>query len=190
MRGLLAGAFFGVESLVPLSLTVQHNYNPTAAGLPLAISGASWAIGSWYQGRADDTAGPQVRIRIIRTGFVLLATAAIGIACAAVPAVPGWLAYPSWLLAGLGAGLTMSSVGVLMLNFTTDADRGTDSAALQLSDATMSALTTGAGGVLVAAAAHGSISFTTALVGLDVTMAAIACVGVLSAGRARRADGT
>jgi MFS family permease len=188
MRGLLAGAFFGVESLVPLALTVQHGYNPTAASLPLAISGASWAVGSWYQGRADDSAGPQVRIRIIRTGFLLMSAAAVGIACAVIPAMPGWLAYPAWLLAGLGAGLTMSSVGVLMLKFTTDADRGADSAALQLSDATMSALTTGAGGVLVAAAARGTISFTTALVGLDLAMAALAFIGVLSAGRARPAE--
>lgn len=188
MRGLLAGAFFGIESLVPLSLTVQHGYSPTAAGLPLAISGASWALGSWYQGRADDTAGPKVRIRLIRSGFLLVCAAAVGIACAVVPALPGWLAYPAWLLAGLGAGLTMSSVGVLLLNFTTDADRGADSAALQLSDATMSALTTGAGGVLIAAAARGSISFTSALVGLDLAMGALAFVGVLSAGRARPAE--
>lgn len=190
MRGLLAGAFFGAESLIPLSLMVQHSYSPTAAGLPLAISGASWAAGSWYQGRADDTRGPQVRIRIIRRGFLFVAGAALGAACAAVPAIPGWVAYPAWLLGGLGAGLTMSSVGVLMLKFTTDENRGADSAALQLSDATLSALTTGAGGVLVAAAARGSISFTTAIVGLDVVMCALALTGVLSAGRARPADRT
>jgi MFS family permease len=190
MRGLLAGAFFGVESLVPLSLTVQHGFTPTAAGLPLAISGASWAAGSWYQGRADDALGPHVRIRLIRRGFLFVAGAALAAACAAVPALPGWLAYPAWLLAGLGAGLTMSSLGVLMLKYTTDADRGADSAALQLSDATMSALTTGAGGVLVAAAARGSISFTTAIVGLDVAMCGLALIGVLSAGRARPADWT
>jgi MFS family permease len=188
MRGLLAGAFFGVESLVPLTLTVQHHYNPTEAGLPLAIAGASWAVGSWYQGRADDSPGPHVRIRIIRRGFAFLAAAALGAACAAVPAVPGWVAYPAWLLAGLGAGLTMSSVGDLMLNFTTDADRGADSAALQLSDATMSALTTGAGGVLVAAAARGSISFTVAVASLDVAMSVLALVGVVNAGRARPAN--
>lgn len=188
LRGLLAGAFFGVESLVPLSLTVQHGFSPTAAGLPLACSGASWAVGSWLQGRADDSAGPQGRVRLIRAGFALLVVAALGMAVSALPAVPGWIAYPSWLIAGLGAGLTMSSVGVLVLNFTTDADRGTDSAALQLSDATVSALTTGAGGVLVAAAARGTISFAAAIGGLDLAMAAIALLGVTVAGRARPAE--
>ncbi|MBN9620272.1 MAG: MFS transporter, partial [Actinobacteria bacterium] len=152
MRGLVSGAFFGVESAVPLSLSVQHGYGATMAGLPLAASGMSWAVGSWWQGRADDAAGPHVRIRLIRIGFLLVAIAAGGIALSAFPGVPGWLAYPAWLVSGVGAGLTVSSVSVLMLNFTNDADRGADSAALQLSDATASALTTGLAGLLVAAA--------------------------------------
>lgn len=185
LRGLLAGAFFGIEAVVPLSLSQQHGYGATAAGLPLTAAGFAWAAGSWWQGRVDDSRGPQARIALIRTGFALMAVAAGVMALAAVPALPGWLAYPSWLLAGLGAGLTMSSVGVLMLKYTTDADRGADSAALQLSDATSSALTTGIAGVLVAAAARGAISSTTGFVSLDLAMGAIAVAGALLAGRAR-----
>jgi len=109
-------------------------------------------------------------------------------ALAAVPALPGWLAFIAWVFAGLGAGFTMSSVGVLMLKFTTDADRGADSAALQLSDATASALTTGVAGVFVAAASRGAISTTTGFVVLDVMMCGVALVGAAVAGRARAAD--
>jgi MFS family permease len=185
LRGLLAGTFFGVESLIPLSLTVQHGYGATVAGLPLAASGVSWALGSWWQGRVDDAAEPHRRVVLIRTGFVLVAVAAGGMALTALPSAPGWLAFPAWFCAGTGAGLAMSSVSVLLLNYTTDADRGADSAALQLADATASALTTGVGGVLVAAAARGAISDTSAFVGLDLAMAAIAAGGVLVAGRAR-----
>src|SRR5215218_3162185 len=36
-RGLLAGAFFSVESLVPLTLTLLHGFSATAAGLPLTL---------------------------------------------------------------------------------------------------------------------------------------------------------
>jgi MFS family permease len=187
MRGLLAGAFFGIEATVPLSLSVQHGFSATAAGLPLTCAGFSWAAGSWWQGRADDSAGPGVRIRLIRVGFAFLSVAAVGMALAARPELPGWLAYPSWMFAGLGAGLTMSSVSVLVLKYTTDADRGADSAALQLSDATASALTTGIAGVLVAAAARGSIGATTGFVVLDAAMCALALVGVCVAGRARPA---
>ena len=81
-------------------------------------------------------------------------------------------------------GLAMSSTSVLLLRYTSDANRGGDSAALQLSDATGGALTTGYGGVLVGAAAAGSIGFTGAFWSLTVVMAVIAAFGCLVAGRA------
>ncbi|MGI8678244.1 MAG: MFS transporter [Jatrophihabitans sp.] len=188
LRGLLAGAFFGVEAAVPLSLTVQHHYSASTAGLPLAASGISWAIGSWWQGRGVADDGPRRRIALMRTGFGFVTLAAAGMAVTALPATPGWLAYPSWFVGGLGAGLTMSSVGVLLLRYTTDANRGVDSAALQLADGTASALTTGVAGVLVAAAARGAISNTTAFAGLDLLMCVLGAVGVLAAGRAHPAS--
>ena len=184
LRGLLAGAFFGVESVVPLSLTLQHGYSATLAGLPLTCAGFSWSAGSWWQSRVDDAAEPERRIRLIRIGFVLVASASVVMALAAVPDLPGWLAFVAWVLAGLGAGFTMSSVGVLMLKYTTDADRGADSAALQLSDATASALTTGIAGVFVAAATRGAISATSGFVVLDLLMCGVALTGALIAGRA------
>jgi MFS family permease len=187
LRGLLAGAFFGVECMVPLSLTVQHGFSPTAAGLPLAASGVSWAVGSWWQGRDVGDDGPDRRIGLIRAGFTCMMLGAVGMAVTAWPAAPGWLGYPSWLVAGLGAGLTMSSVGVLVLRYTTEATRGRDSAALQLSDATTSAFTTVIAGVLVAAAVRGAIGYTAAFVTLDLLMCAVAAVGLSVAGRARPA---
>jgi MFS family permease len=187
LRGVLAGAFFGVDATIPLSLSVQHGYGAIVAALPLAASGVSWAAGSWVQGRADDSRGPQVRVRLIRAGFCCVAIGAAGMAFAVLPGPVGWLAYPAWLVAGLGAGLTMSSVSVLMLKFTTDAERGADSASLQLSDATANALTTGLAGVLIAAAARGAIGFTPAFVALDLTMCAIAVGGALVAVRAQPA---
>jgi MFS family permease len=93
--------------------------------------------------------------------------------------------YPAWLIAGLGAGLGMSTISVLLLDWTNDADRGRDSAALQLGDGVLSAVTTGAGGALVAAAAHGRIGYTAAFVSIDLAMAAVAVVGVIAAGQAR-----
>jgi Major Facilitator Superfamily len=184
MRGLLAGAFFGIESTVPLSLTVQHGYGATAAGLPLACSGVTWALGSWWQGRGPHPDEQTHRVRLVRSGFGFVVAAAVAVACSAQPGVSGWLIYPAWALAGIGAGLTMTSTSVL--DYTNDADRGADSAALQLSDATASALTTGIAGVLVAAAARGAMGYTAAFTILDLAMGAIAAVGVLAAGQVRR----
>lgn len=186
MRGLLAGAFFGIESTVPLSLTVQHGYGATAAGLPLACSGVTWALGSWWQGRGRHLDEQAHRVRLVRSGFGFVLAAAVAVAGSAQPGVSGWLIYPAWALAGIGAGLTMTSTSVLLLDYTNDADRGADSAALQLSDATASALTTGVAGVLVAAAARGAMGYTAAFTVLDLAMAAVAAVGVLAAGQVRR----
>lgn len=183
LRGLLAGAFFGTEAMVPLSLTVQHGFSATEAGIPLACSGLTWALGAWWQGRAvagDDT---RLRVRLARVGYALIAVAAAGIATASAIPGAGLLAYPAWSLAGLGAGLAMSTLSVLLLRYTTDADRGADSASLQLADVTSSAITTGIGGALVAAAAAGSIGYTGAFVTLDLAMAAVALAGALAAGR-------
>ncbi|MDQ6851488.1 MAG: MFS transporter [Actinomycetota bacterium] len=185
LRGLLAGAFFGVDASVPLAMTVQHGYSPTAAGLPLAASGVTWAFGSWWQGRPSPLPEPIRRVRLLRSGFALVAVSAVLVGVAQQPAAPGWLVYPAWSVAGVGMGLAMTSTSVLLLRYTTDADRGGDSAALQLSDATGAALTTGFGGVLVGAAAGATLGFTAAFWILTVTMAVIALGGLLAAGRAR-----
>lgn len=185
LRGLLAGAFFGVESIVPLSLTVQHGYGATAAGLPLACSGLTWSIGSWIQGR-DPRGNEQAhRIRLVRYGMALIAVAAMMVVVAVQPGVPGWFMYPAWCVAGMGAGLAMSTVSVLLLKYTNDTDRGSDSAALQLSDATGGAFSTGIAGVLVAAAARQAIGYTSAFAVLAATMAAVAAFGAVVAGRVR-----
>jgi len=185
MRGLLAGSLFGTESLVPLMLQTQHRFSATAAALPLVLAGVSWAASSWWQGHEHDAEGPTRRIVLIRLGFALVAAAIGLVALAAQPSAPGWLAYPAWGVAGLGAGLVMPSLGVLLLRYTTDARRGADSAALQLADATCTALTTGVGGVLVAAAARGLIGYTSAFTIVDLTMVAVAAIGATAAGRAR-----
>jgi MFS family permease len=188
LRGVLAGAFFGIESVVPLSLAVQHGYGATAAGLPLACSGLTWALGSWWQGRTphgDAAVEERHRVGLVRAGFALVAAGAVGVAFAVRPEHPGWLMYPAWCVAGLGAGLAMSTVSVLLLKYTNDRDRGTDSAALQLSDATSSAITTGIAGVLVAAAARATIGYTAAFTILALAMAAVAALGAAVATQVR-----
>jgi MFS family permease len=185
MRGLLAGAFFGVESVVPLMLSTQHGLGATAAGLPLTGAGVSWALGSWWQGRTRGGDESTHQVRFLRAGFGLIAVGISLIAITAIPAAPVWLAYPAWFIGGLGCGLAMPTSSVLMLKHTTDAERGADSAALQLSDTTMAALTTGLAGILVAAAARHALGYTAAFVILDAVMVGIALVGVAVSGRAR-----
>jgi MFS family permease len=185
MRGLLAGAFFGAESVVPLMLSTQHGLGATAAGLPLTMAGISWTLGSWWQGRVRDGDVSLRQVRFLRMGFVFIAVGLVLIAITAFEQAPVWLAYPAWFIGGLGCGIAMPTSSVLMLKLTTAAARGADSAALQLADTTTAAITTGLAGVLVAAAARHALGYTTAFVTLDAAMVALALVGVAVSGRAR-----
>jgi MFS family permease len=179
-RGLLAGAFFGMDALLPLTLTAVHGFSPTAAGLPLTAGAIGWATASQLQGRRPGIP----RERVLRLGFVLLAAGLAGTALAAIPALGGWPAYLSWAVAGLGMGLGMPSVGVLLLDQSTERDRGANSAALQIADVTTAALCIGLAGVLIAAAADGVLSVPSAVLITIAVLTALALVGVRVAGRA------
>lgn len=178
-RGVLAGIFFGMESIVPLTLSVQHGYSPTLSGLPLMLTSITWAAGSQIQGRARKVN----RALLVGLGLVLMAMAGVGMALVALRITPGWAAFVSWPLAGLGAGFALTSTSVVMLEFTNDADRGSDSASLQLADSSAGALCTAFSGALVAAAAHGQVSYG---LGLSTVFVAMACLAMLAVARASR----
>ena len=182
-RGLLAGAFFSVESLVPLTLTLVHGYSATAAGVPLTGGALGWAAASWWQGRRPDAA----RHRLVRTGFGLVAVAAGGMALVSQPWTPAWVVYPLWLAGGIGMGLAMASIGVLLLRLTPPPQRGANSSALQISDSVASALCIGLAGALVAASARDVLPLPAAGATLDLVMAGVAITGATLAGRVRPA---
>ena len=179
-RGLLAGAFFGLDALLPLTLTQVHGYSPTAAGVPLTAGAIGWAAAAQLQGRFPGVP----RARVLRLGFVLLAVGLAATALAALPALGGWPAYGTWAVAGLGMGLGMPSVGILLLDASPVHRRGADSAALQIADVTASALCVGLAGVLVAAATAGAFSLPLAVTGSIAVFVLLALAGVRVAGRA------
>ncbi|WP_369134495.1 MFS transporter [Modestobacter sp. I12A-02662] len=184
-RGLLAGAFFGMDALLPLTLTEVHGFSATAAGVPLTAGALGWATASQVQGRLPDLP----RERLLRIGFVLLAVGLAATSLAALPALGGWPAYLTWAVAGFGMGLGMPSVGVLLLAQSPEHRRGADSAALQIADVTASALCIGSAGVLVAAATAGSLSLPTAVLGSIAVFTVLALAGVRVAGRAAALGG-
>jgi MFS family permease len=148
-RGLLAGAFFGMDALLPFVLTEQHGWSAATVGLPLTAGAVGWVTAAQLQGRRPDVP----RQRVLRAGCLLLAVGLAATATIAIPGLGGWPAYLTWALAGVGMGLGMPSIGVLLLDQSPEAERGANSAALQISDVTASALCVGLAGVLVAGAA-------------------------------------
>ena len=179
LRALLGSPYFAVESLVPLTLTLVHGYSPVAAGLPLTVGSVGWSVASWWQGRRPD----HPRHRFVAAGGALVAVAAAGMAVAAQPWAPPWLSYPVWVTGGLGMGLAMSSISVLLLAQSPVADRGANTSALQVADFTSAAVLIGAAGALVAASTRGALSVQAAAGIVNVTMAGVAVLAALLAGR-------
>ena len=179
-RGLLAGAFFGMDVLLPLTLSEVHGYSPALAGLPLTAGALGWATASQIQGRRPDLD----RAVLLRVGFLLLAGGLAATALIAVPGIGGWPASLTWAVAGLGMGLGMPSVGVLLLDRSPEHRRGADSAAFQIADVTTSALCIGVVGVLVAAATAGLLPLRVAVLLAVAVLTALALLGALVAPRA------
>jgi MFS family permease len=180
-RGVLAGAFFGTDTFVPLTLAQVHGYGAAAAGAPLIAGAVGWSAGSWYQSRVSAAN----RYRLVRAGCALIALGAAGMVWVAWPGPPGWLAAVLWVFAGFGMGLSMASVSVLTLRLSPPQERGANGAALQICDVLASATTVGLGGVLLTAVAAPGGDISAGLTLIDLAMAAFAGLGVALAGRLR-----
>ncbi|GAA2347818.1 MFS transporter [Saccharopolyspora halophila] len=182
-RGLLAGLFFTAQAFVPLSLTVAHHYSAATAGVPLTVGSLGWTVGALWQGRQRRWR----REQLVAGGFAL-----VGLGCAGlVVALPGWgvawLVFVCWFVAGTGMGIGISSTAVSVLDRSPEADRGFNSAALQISDMLGQAVLVGAGGVLVATLATSTDPAAGVLV-LDLVLliaAPAAAALVLRSGRAQ-----
>ena len=177
-RGLLAGTFFAVEGFIPLTLTVVHGYSPLEAGIPLTLSALGWAAASMWASRHPEIE----RHTLVRTGFLFVATGVAAVTLIAPTWGPAFLTPVLWAVAGAGMGMATSSVGVLMMAASPEADRGFNSAALQISDMLFSATMIGLGGVLVVATAP-----TAGVVVLNLSMAVLAVVGAVLTGPRMRA---
>ncbi|BCY10847.1 MFS transporter [Actinoplanes sp. L3-i22] len=140
LRGLLAGAFFGAEVLVPLLAAARPGGGPALSGLLLAAGSLGWAAGSWIQGRRAD---PR---RLIVGGCLLITGGTPLMLTGAVPVVAG-----GWFLAGIGMGLAFATVNRLALEAAEPAEQGRTSSALHVSDTVASILTTGVGATVVTA---------------------------------------
>ncbi|MFJ4617787.1 MFS transporter [Streptomyces sp. NPDC088812] len=155
LRGLAAGSFVAAESFVPLMLVTQRGLSPTLAGFSLAAGGATWALGSWVQSR------PRVepyRERLMTVGMVLVAAAIAAAPSVLIDAVPAWTVAVAWGFGCFGMGLVISSSSVLLLQMSAPEEAGSNSAALQISDALSNVLLLAAGGAAFAALGGGTVT--------------------------------
>ncbi|MGH8894134.1 MAG: MFS transporter [Actinomycetes bacterium] len=192
LRGVLAGAFFGAETFLPLMLVEQRSLATTLAGASLTGAALTWSLGAWLQGRP----GLRTPRSVLLTVGFLLVLAGIGTAALATShAVPVVAAAVGWTVAGLGMGLGLTSLSVLVLELSPPGEQGANASALQVSDALGSIVLIGAGGAVFAGYAAGTVPGSggpgvAPFLVIDAVMAAVCVAGALVAGRVRPAGDT
>ncbi len=149
VRGLISMAFGGVGAFLPLLLTLLHGFRPVAAGVSLTVTGVMWAFGSWIQGHYT---GPS-RARMLRLGLLCMTAGLAVSTLLAVPSLPAAWGLVGWGLAGVGMGISSSTVSVLVLDLSRDDEQGRNNGAAQTSAAASMAVGLAFGGALVAGAA-------------------------------------
>lgn len=184
MRGVLAGAFFGTETFIPLMLVTEHHLRADVAGLALTGASTSWALGSWAQAHTRRDAS---RARLIPIGTALLAAGIAITAIAALPAVNPAIADAGWIIAGLGMGLGLTSVNVEALRLSISHDQGVNSAALQLSDVLGSAICIAVTGATLSGL-HSQLGMYAFLPAFGATCA-VALLGITLSARTRTSTG-
>jgi MFS family permease len=110
----------------------------------------------------------------------------VGFAAVLSPDVPVVAGIVAWGVAGFGMGLSYSPLSLVVLGEAAQAEQGTATAGLQLSDVVGTALGAGVGGAIIAGAAHAAAEGWVGLAGAFAVGTAAALVGV---GLARRLPG-
>lgn len=161
-RGLIGTAFAAAEVYVPLLLTLSRDLTLTEAGWVLTAGAVFWCAGAFLAARWRVLRDETVRVRL---GAALLAAGVGGFALVAVPAVPLAVPVLAWGVAGLGIGMSFSTLSVLALAFAPPGEEGKTSSALQLNDYLVQSAALAGGSVAFAGfASHAPITGGTLLV--------------------------
>ncbi|WP_369044794.1 MFS transporter [Sinomonas sp. P10A9] len=128
-RGFMTLAFFGAEAFIPLMLVDRYGLEPSIAGLALTGGALGWTAGSFAQAR-----GWLRKPTFLVLGSTVLAVGLALISGALSGALSPWLVAVAWVIAGAGMGLTVTTTSVLVLDLSDTADRGRNSASLQMAD--------------------------------------------------------
>jgi MFS family permease len=146
-RGLVVFAFFGVESFLPLALSVLRDAPPREVAAVLTLSALTWTAGAFLHSRWSARFGPG---QLTGAGALLLV---LGIA-GAIPALSGTapraLALVSWCFAGFGMGVAYTAATAAAMRASPAGGEGATGAALGITDALCASVATAIGGVLLA----------------------------------------
>ena len=149
VRGLVSAAFGAVGAFIPLLLTLLHGFGPATAGVSLTVTGVTWALGSWIQGHYT----APTRSRMLGGGLACMTVGLTVATLLAVTSIAPWWGLAGWALAGVGMGISSSTLAVMVLDLSRDDEQGRNNGAAQTAAAAAMAVGLAFGGALVAGAA-------------------------------------
>lgn len=151
MRGVVAGSFFAAEIYVPLALQEMRGVSVALSGGVLTASTITWFAGSWLQG-SHKLAYSRKQILFAGVLFSSLGIALTPIAVFMPTSivVTALLASVVWGIAAFGMGICFPTLGVLLLDQSSEKDHARHSASLQMSDSFGVVITTAIAGSVLA----------------------------------------
>jgi MFS family permease len=121
-------------------------------------------------------------------GFIVTTLGLASFLLVLLPAVPVWVAIPTFALAGLGMGLGYAPLSLIVLREASPSAQGASTSALSLLDTLGTALGTGVSGAIIAASLRASLDQG---LGLGIAFCVAIAVGILGfamTGRLRPAE--
>jgi hypothetical protein len=132
---------------VPFAVTTGRGASSLAGGVAVTVGTVAWTAATWVQQRFIGRMG---EAWFVRAGYLLMAPGIAVVAIAAIPDLaPLPLVHVGATTAGFGMGLAYSAHAQLALRSVGEAEVGTTTAALQLTDNLGIALGTGVVGAVV-----------------------------------------
>jgi MFS family permease len=148
-RSFQAGAFFGGETIVLVTLQNLRGYTAVEVGWALTVGSIGWTAGSWLQS--------QRWVRLSRDAFLTIGTLLSAVALAGLtafawfPQIPHIVGLLLWVVGGTGMGLAMPSSAVAVMSLSSRFEQGRNQSSMQVAESVGNSVVTAvAGGIYTA----------------------------------------
>jgi MFS family permease len=148
-RSFQAGAFFGGETIVLVTLQNLRGYTAVEVGWALTVGSIGWTAGSWLQS--------QRWVRLSRDAFLTIGTLLSAVALAGLtafawfPQIPLIVGLLLWVVGGTGMGLAMPSSAVAVMSLSSRFEQGRNQSSMQVAESVGNSVVTAvAGGIYTA----------------------------------------
>ncbi|MEH6589064.1 MAG: MFS transporter [Halioglobus sp.] len=165
-------AFYTAEMYMPLMMIDLRGISSSVTGLAFTSCAFAWIGSSFLQ------AWLSTRISVYRSLMAGIVLTFIGVASTAaqlIPAVPFWLIYISWAIAGAGMGMAFNTVVTATMNFTREGEEGATSTANGIAGSLSIGLAGGLGGAIINHGEYAGAGLADAL-GIIWLIAGFACL--------------